>query len=70
MQVLWVETGSLFPGVIEAVNESSFEVLYDELVQGLPCRERNIAKSRLKAIHVRNNRKRNDMNSTHISCVT
>ena len=30
--------------------EGSYDVLYDELVQGKPCRERHIAKSRVKLI--------------------
>jgi hypothetical protein len=53
VQVLWVETGSMFMGVIEATTEGgTFDILYDDKVQGLPCRERGIAKSRLKAIHM------------------
>ena len=51
-QVLWTETGSLFQGTIEAVDTHSycFDVLYDELVHGKPCREKNIPKSRIKQI--------------------
>ena len=52
VQVLWVETGSLFTGVIEATNDGAFDILYDDKVQNMPCRERGIAKSRLKAIHL------------------
>ena len=68
VHVLWLESGSLFSGVIEAISESppptittaeavataisTYDILYDESVQGKPCREKNVVRARLKSIHV------------------
>lgn len=40
----------MFQGTVESFEGGVYIVLYDELVQGKPCRERNIDKSRIKAI--------------------
>ena len=48
--MLWPETGCLFAGVVECCTSNTVDILYDQRVENKPCRERDIATSRVKSL--------------------
>lgn len=47
LQVKWMEASAKFIGVIQNISENGVDVLYNELVEGQPCIEKNISPLRL-----------------------
>jgi len=47
VNVLWIETGCFFTGVIIKINKDGYDVVYDEMVRGKQCIEKNIPPSRI-----------------------
>ncbi len=46
----WKESTNLHTGIINGVSELGYEVIYDDLVDGAPCVEKNISPARLQPI--------------------
>jgi len=54
--VFWPESKAYFPAVVEGIGKKKgqyYDVLYDELVDGLPCIERNLPSWRVIRSHGR-----------------
>eukprot|EP01041_Mallomonas_annulata_P001962 gene1962-3810_t len=53
VEVLWIESGNVFKGIVKAISDSLpplYDVLYDDLVRGKLCLERNIAGERISSV--------------------